>query len=816
MPVRQLYYTSCQHPTSGQTGFQVKAQSLGIPPSVVKMLQPLMGYRIPPEMTGQPIENHPIALRYTLLNEQTAALVCSQSNGPDELGRPGNYFAHVVLGEPHLFPLPPITYWQSPFWVKRDDSNQLELAVQETFEARVNFDFDAVWTFIQQRYRLTWLRSLLAAVVESKRKIVIVDETAHMVNWIYAVSLALPPNHRTQLSFATYHHDPASAPFTIVGTTASFQAQSSEQFVLNTQTGQISETPTSTYAEFVCDYFEASQYEREVLPLFGWLEGRSTRGALDELTSFYLATVKGSLARDWTKVLGGASIISGDIARKGDVQAQDVQDLRTAITFLGEGLDKQTDSDGVKQYTQALITLHRIDRGFSTTCGDAIERIFMAIVHQQNVQAQALHKALVALYPAELWERALNERLPDFGAQLRNAAQVNLFWQIFGTQLLFNVGNHVALRALFQPSFGVMEGFAPSDALQIPDGVAQLVGLMLAAAGEHREIVLRQAAEYQYDHANSRVFEWVYYTIVERLPVSQRVQAYWPPYWDQFEGLYRYELQRELVKQTNADGILTLLDSWLKALNPAWQRVVLHETLDFSWSRVDTQRFATHLLAQEAITAILEPQWYERLVESSLTNTTIALPDAQIAAMYAKFYAEIPLNPAHMGMIQGCLALYNRELDTRAVLDLRQRFGVIDENLYEKEIDGLFAAFFQPETHLPLIQATYSLKYREAFWGCYWDYFADLLLKHQNVAGTVQILDFWFQQSGGLIEKMPYAVPEFFAGVLDALRDLRESRSYKQVERDFEARLGQMAWYPVIQVALQKTRKGLFGGFRGS
>ena len=146
MALRQLYYTSCRNQVTNQTGFQIKAESPGIPTSVRDPLNRLLGYRIPPSLVNQPVVTHPISLRYYWFNTQEAALICSQSNGTDEFGRPGNYFAHAVIGERNklAYPLPPITFWKSPFWVTKHDSQATQIPTSEKFDAEVRFDYDAV------------------------------------------------------------------------------------------------------------------------------------------------------------------------------------------------------------------------------------------------------------------------------------------------------------------------------------------------------------------------------------------------------------------------------------------------------------------------------------------------------------------------------------------------------------------------------------------------------------------------------------------------------------------------------------------------
>ena len=152
MVILQQYYTSCRnHKNPQRTGFQVKAESPGISKSTGDLLSKLSGYCIPSRVDPENIKIHPIALRY-YVSDGKAMLINSQSNGKDEMGRPGNFFAHSIVGSSEAIThyLAPIFYWKSHFWLSRDNSNQTELPILEEFNADVNFDFDSIWSFLNE------------------------------------------------------------------------------------------------------------------------------------------------------------------------------------------------------------------------------------------------------------------------------------------------------------------------------------------------------------------------------------------------------------------------------------------------------------------------------------------------------------------------------------------------------------------------------------------------------------------------------------------------------------------------------------------
>src|SRR5574340_1247560 len=109
MEVLQHYYTSFVNRQAGSAGFPVKAMSRDIPPDTQAMITRLISYRIPPSLDEYNISQHPVALRYFYKSPEEAILLCSQSNGTDENGRPGNFFAHSLVMKPDYFTgMPPI------------------------------------------------------------------------------------------------------------------------------------------------------------------------------------------------------------------------------------------------------------------------------------------------------------------------------------------------------------------------------------------------------------------------------------------------------------------------------------------------------------------------------------------------------------------------------------------------------------------------------------------------------------------------------------------------------------------------------------
>ena len=280
MAIRQYYYTSYTNTTTGDAGFQVKALSPDIPSELQRTIMRLLAYRVPPTCDIRALATHPIALRYYYVAPQECILLCCQSTGNDDHGRPGNFFAHVVILEKSLLSsIPPIFFWRSPFWRKEDAAERLQLESleqSEQFEEEPTLDLEDIWSFLDQGENRVLLYQLLCAVIQSartKKRILILDSTENVVLWIAAVSCLLPPECRPLLTFSTYHHDPQRGAYLITGAINSNAIRTTPEiqqayFILNTDEGTASPVDPSPYARLAVSASFADGYETELLPIF--------------------------------------------------------------------------------------------------------------------------------------------------------------------------------------------------------------------------------------------------------------------------------------------------------------------------------------------------------------------------------------------------------------------------------------------------------------------------------------------------------------------------------------------------------------------
>src|SRR5579883_1754364 len=161
MDAQQYYYTSYVHTASGKAGFQIKAMSAGIPSDLQATLAHLIAYRIPPTCNIQDYKTHPVALRYAYEGPGRCILLCTQSCGKDEYGRPGNFFAHaLLLDEELLQAVPPVFFWRSAFWLLRDpvEREQIDsLPLLSISGRQATLDAKKIEQFLAQDNRRVWL-----------------------------------------------------------------------------------------------------------------------------------------------------------------------------------------------------------------------------------------------------------------------------------------------------------------------------------------------------------------------------------------------------------------------------------------------------------------------------------------------------------------------------------------------------------------------------------------------------------------------------------------------------------------------------------
>lgn len=837
MSILQHYYTSCQ--TSEKSGYQVKAKSAGINSETEKTLNTLIGYKIPPECDVTNPELHPIALRYYPI-ENDAILVSSQSNGQDEFGRPGNYFAHSVIGtlEQLNYFNAPIFCWKSPFWIKRDDSDREELPTLTEFDPEINFDFDEIWQFIEQNNRHEWLYKILCAILDypvSKRKIVILDEIDNIALWIASITIALLPRYSQSISFATYHHDPYLTPFIITGTTkdSNFRFSNDEYiayFIVNSLDNRISDAPDSDYARFIIERFNPEQYDAEILDFFNWLERFDSQPKLpeprlDRLVNFYSATVINSLSPQSEKALVGTKEIVDELSRQSIWNSDDIKDLQNAWKLLGKIIVAAPTPELMEHLISVMQISKRADPNFLQTCSEASDLLVQLTLNKSLPEANQLASELNSLYSEELViQQFSNPRIIkniEVGLQQEDIEQIIAFWKTIGKYIQRNDNNKDSIKIIFNKTYAALNNSESIHELKPSQITLSLINNLLTTKEIPPSILLREAANYQRQNQTSPVLQLVYYAVVENLSYKERANKYWKN-WQKLSNIipdfYHYELHRDLIKVNSIDKQINVILQWINFTDRNLHCSIVQEAIKFIWQLPDIDRgqLSNKILSQTEISEKLQSKNRNKLLEKVLSEAKIEKPNTETFKLYQLLLPNIEklMISKYKIIIQGGMDLYNKEIQENNVSEYYKYFRKLNPEKYKEEANNLVTEFFgsKPDSkvHSKLVRSIYNSNHRKIFWQIYWSSFKNYLLEQQRVNDIVVVLDFWFNSSPHSLEKYFYAVPEFFTELPIVLEDICSNKNYKAISKDFEAKIEQKRWYPIIQKYIKKN-KGLIG-----
>ncbi|WP_431037687.1 GTPase-associated protein 1-related protein [Streptomyces sp. P6-2-1] len=226
MNLPHLHYT-CAPPGKDGSGFRFTAVSAGVPSSVLREAEPLIGYEPPRSAPGSPsaaeLTAFPVSLSLSALQDGGRLLCRSAYLGADYSGRWGNFHAHAV----HLArdtELPgaalPITTWESPGWQRTPPTGPVP-GPQADLCPGVSFDTGTMTAFARARSArlaafLTDLRQSLT--LPSAPQLVVVEEnTLDVVRWIALACVSVPRAEAGTLTFTTYTRSPRLAPQQILG-----------------------------------------------------------------------------------------------------------------------------------------------------------------------------------------------------------------------------------------------------------------------------------------------------------------------------------------------------------------------------------------------------------------------------------------------------------------------------------------------------------------------------------------------------------------------------------------------------------------------
>ncbi|MFJ9032477.1 GTPase-associated protein 1-related protein [Streptomyces sp. NPDC102274] len=239
MSLAQLHYTSAPQGPDGSDGpdgpgSRFTAVTPGIPPSLLKEAEPLLGYEPPRDAPEHPgvaeLAAFPQAFSHSLLSDGTRLLARAVRTGANGSGGPAGSHTHAVL-LPGDAGLPggglPISAWNSSRWASAAPADgspaQLEALPPSGLLGR-----EALVGFAASRG--PWLPGFLASLrelteeasgrqdAERAARIVLVErDSANVALWIALACAVLPRDRADLLTFTTYTRRPCDARQRIVG-----------------------------------------------------------------------------------------------------------------------------------------------------------------------------------------------------------------------------------------------------------------------------------------------------------------------------------------------------------------------------------------------------------------------------------------------------------------------------------------------------------------------------------------------------------------------------------------------------------------------
>ncbi|MEV0414750.1 GTPase-associated protein 1-related protein [Streptomyces sp. NPDC050448] len=230
MSLAQLHYTSAPPGPDG-SGFRFTAVSPGVPVSLLREAEQLIGYEPPRDAPPRPnvdqLGSFPQALSLNVLGDGSRLLARSVYTGADYSGRWGNFHAHAVHlpqpadpDRPADWPLP-ITSWGSRQWAADSPPAGAPVPPLAALPAPGPLDVGALEAFVTARGR--WLAGFFADVrrlVEDPAapQLVLVERDSEAVAWWILLACSVLPHRRGQwLTFTTYTRRPQLARQQIIG-----------------------------------------------------------------------------------------------------------------------------------------------------------------------------------------------------------------------------------------------------------------------------------------------------------------------------------------------------------------------------------------------------------------------------------------------------------------------------------------------------------------------------------------------------------------------------------------------------------------------
>ena len=828
MSVEQFYYTSwVDSSPGGEAGFHIRGASPGLTAEDKKSLTDLITYSIPPRLDPRQLETHPVALRYTYLSPEKAALACCHSTGADEQGRTGNFFAHAVLLEPEAFThTPPAFYWGSPFWRTSDDMPGTNLPTLPNFDPEPSLELDAIWRFLADERRRGWLYHLLCALIHSantQRRVVIVDTPEHVALWVAGMSLLLPSRYRPLLTFTTYHNSPYRAGYLITGTRSDVDFQLTPTdfmsfFVLDTETGRISEGKDSTYARFAADCARPDLYGERMLALLSLCDrlfppDGAINERLDDAAAYHMRIMANAGPVDPAARRALSSAIT-TLGGSGAASDDRLEDLKEAYMLLLTALPETPDPGLVASYEQVARMMRAADpQGAPARLPRELWLATRLIESGKLTEGRAVADVIQRVYGDDLLTTGLNS--PEYLRELTRlsgsspAAPMLAVWAFVGARIQPAPASLPALVAMLKRTPGVTPNGLTSD------GARYIETLAAATHAQARGWVPAVASDAS---VPAQALQAYYYALVKDLPPEGRA-----PYRAAMrdpQAVVNYEIQHDL-SDPRTEINQAVLERWADYAQTAPNSLSWVSTgMNHLWTitaQGDRPLIAKRSLLRPSIISQLNERSTDTLVHEALTGIPLARPTTDDLAFCQAFQRHANLTAAERVLIMGVIAMDNGQLDPKSAQELRARFSQLPPEAYATESREFINRFFQQDvsrdSHGAMIAATYSLQNNDVFWQSYGGALLTLMIDARTAKRAAVVIGYWFEAfaSGSALGQFPYVVQLFFLNLPLLFETAQKERGYRDAAREIDQYCANQQWYPLVRSMIVPERKGILG-----
>ncbi|MFE6224569.1 GTPase-associated protein 1-related protein [Streptomyces sp. NPDC057854] len=227
MSLPQMHYTSAPPGPDG-SGFRFTAVSPGVPPSVLREAEQLVGYEPPRDAPSRPTDaelgSFPEMFGFARLSDGSGLLSRTVYTGADYSGRWGNFHAHALLvpaGTPLPGDLPPIALWGAAEWADRTPED-VPPAPLDRLTPRIppGLGGELAAFAAELGPRLAAVLADLRRVAEDPAapQVVLAEtDTRAVAHWLMLATGALPRDAARALTFTTYTRRPQHARQQVVG-----------------------------------------------------------------------------------------------------------------------------------------------------------------------------------------------------------------------------------------------------------------------------------------------------------------------------------------------------------------------------------------------------------------------------------------------------------------------------------------------------------------------------------------------------------------------------------------------------------------------